>query len=83
MPITAISMRASLINNPEVPIVVRGGGTSKYSFQTSSKAAKSLRSMRKTCAFVTFSSELPAAGKVALEILEDVSNYVLADRAVK
>src|SRR5215470_1837741 len=63
-PIRSISTSVSLTRRPVVPTVVRAGGTLKYSFHTSSKAKKSLRSVRKTCALKTLSSELPAASKV-------------------
>ena len=47
-----------------MPTVVRAGGVLKYSFQTSSKALKSLRSSRNTWALTMRSSEEPAASKV-------------------
>ena len=63
-PIRSISTSVSLTRRPVVPTVVRAGGTLKYSFHTSSKPLKFWRSVRKTCALKTLSSELPAASKV-------------------
>ena len=44
-----------------MPMVVRGGGDVKNSRQTSSKALKLARSVWNTCAFTTWSSDVPAA----------------------
>jgi hypothetical protein len=58
----------SLTSRPVVPTVVRGGGTWKNSRHTSSKAEKLLRSVRKTCAFTTSLSDVPAAANVLAKL---------------
>ena len=51
-----------------MPTLVRGGGEGKNSRHASSKPAKFARSMWKTCAFTTWSSEVPAAYELARKI---------------
>jgi len=51
--IRSISTRVPGTSSPVVPIVVRGGGVGKNSFQTSSKALKFMRSVWKIWAFTT------------------------------
>ena len=65
-----------------MPTVVRGGGTLKYSFQTSSNPQKFFKSVMKTCAFTTLSSELPAASNVLFQVVEDVPGLKLYVGAV-
>lgn len=69
-PMRSISTSASFTSNPVVPVVVRAGGVSKYSFHTSSKPLKVRRSVRKTCALTTSARELSRGFERALEIVE-------------